>query len=210
MDRLYSLTSLFFLCLYWASAAHAAGYCSLAVRVLSPGGKREVALVSVQEKSGRKIEKDLTARDVEFCDLGIAPVTVKVGADGTCNQIVIKDVPLHWQERYLLTVTYDLEPCLEDSPLPPVPICDVLLRVSDRNGNWLEKASVQIPGSQLAPRQTDKSGRALVVLKLNERVEGSISESGYQTKLFSISCSRSTPVLEELVQLEKTGGQQPN
>jgi hypothetical protein len=176
------------------------------VRVLSPEGKREEALVSVEEKSGRKIEKDPTAKDVEFCDLGIAPVTVKVGADGTCNQIVIRDVPLTWQERYLLTVTYDLEPCLEDLPPPPVPICNVLFRVSDRDGNWLEKASVRFSGSGLAPRQTDKAGRALLVLKVNERVEGSISESGYQARQFSISCSRSTPVHEELVRLEKADG----
>lgn len=122
-----------------------------------------MALVSVEETSGRKIGKDPTAEDVEFCDLGIAPVTVKVGANGTCNQIVIRDVPLNWQERYLLTVTYDLEPCLEDSPPPPVPICNVLFRVSDRNGNWLEKASVQFSRSELATRQTDKAGRAFLV-----------------------------------------------
>ncbi len=188
-------------------AALAADYCSLVVRVVSPDGRRPFAIVSVLEKNGRLTERDPTPEDVRFCDLGIGPVTVKVGADGTCNQVVVKDVPLMWQEQYLLTVTYDLEPCLEDPPPAPVPVCQVLFRISDSKGNWLEKASIHFQGSGSAPLETDRAGRALRLLKAGDRVTGAVESRGYVSKTFSVSCSRSEPVHEESVKLERSPGQ---
>jgi hypothetical protein len=99
--------------IFSANSAFAADYCSLVVRVLSPDGKHEEAIVAVEEKNGRRIERDPTAEDVRFCDLGVEPVAVKVGSDGTCNQVVVREVPLAWREQYLLMVTYDTRPCLE-------------------------------------------------------------------------------------------------
>ena len=208
MDGLHQMIKTFaiLIVLFNASIAVAADYCSLIVRVLSPDGRRVEALVSVREKNGRVVEKDPTAEDVKFCDLGIAPVTVKVGADGTCNQVVVRNIPLAWQERYLLTVTYDLEPCLEDLAPPPVPVCHVLFRVSDVSGKWLVKASIQFQTSQLSPRETDSAGRAVLVLKLGDRVGGSITSNGYVAKPFSLSCSRLEPVHEELIKLERAAG----
>lgn len=194
------------LALFCTSVAYAADYCSLTVRVLSPDGRRVHAVVSVEEQDGRKIERDPTAQDLAFCDLGILPVTVKVGADGTCNQVVVKDVPVSWQESYLLTVSYDLEPCLEDLPPSPAPVCSVLFRVSDSETRWLQGARVQFDGSTLTPRETDSAGRALVTMKLDEVVRASIGASGFDTKHVSVSCSRSLPLQEEIVRLSRKGG----
>jgi hypothetical protein len=182
----------------------AADYCSLAVRVLSPDQRRPVeVLISVREKSGRIIEKETTGEDVRFCDLGIRPVTVTVGGD-TCNQVVVRDVPLEWNEQYLVTVTYDPEPCMPERPPAPVPVCRVLFRVSDAKGNWIEKASIRFQGStKLPPMETDSAGRALQLLKLGDRITGTVDMSGYITKSFSIPCSRSDPVREESVMLER-------
>jgi hypothetical protein len=209
MDRLHQMTKIALIALVVGSlrSAAAADYCSLIVRVLSPDGRRVEALVSVEEKNGRAVERDPTLEDVKFCDLGIAPVTVKVGADGTCNQVVVRDVRLTWEEQYLLRVTYDIEPCLEDLPPLPVPICHVLFRVSDINGAWLDKASIRLQQSQLPALETDSSGRALLVLKSGDRAGGTISSSGYVAKPFSFSCSRSEPVHEELIKLDKSRGQ---
>lgn len=79
MRRLGHLTSTCFLFLLCATEASAADYCSLTVRVLSADGRREEALVSVEERNGRRLERDPTAEDVEFCHLGLTPVTVKGG-----------------------------------------------------------------------------------------------------------------------------------
>ena len=197
-------TVILFLIVGALGTATAADYCSLIVRVLSPDGQRVEALVSVEENGGRTIERDPSLGDVRFCDLGIAPVTVKVGADGTCNQVVVRDVPLRWQEQYLLRVTYDPEPCLGDLPHPPVPVCRVLFRITGINDNWLDKASIRFLQPQLAPRMADSAGRALLILKSGDRTEATVSSSGYVPKTLELSCSPSEPIHETLIKLEKS------
>jgi hypothetical protein len=203
MDRLHQVITVVTLFLVWSpSVAFAADYCSLIVRVLSPDGRRPQALVSVREKSGRLIQRDPTSKDVKFCDLGIQPVIVKVGADGTCNQVTVADVPLIWQEQYVLKVIYDIEPCLEDPPPASVPICRMVFRVSDGSGVPVANASIQFQG-QFSPLKTDSAGRALRVTKVGDGITGSVTAGGYTAKTFSLSCSRSEPVHEELIKLEK-------
>jgi hypothetical protein len=115
---------------FGSSCLAAEGVCSLSVRVLAPDGRRPEASVSVREASGRVTDKEQEDGDVQFCDLGIAPVTVKVGGDGLCNQVTIHNVPISWDHPYRLTVTYDPEACDEHHRAPPpVPICEVLFRV---------------------------------------------------------------------------------
>jgi hypothetical protein len=208
MERLHQLTKVipFLLFLGGLQAAIAADYCSLVVRVLSPDRRRPLeVLISVREGSGRVIEKETTSEDVRFCDLGITPVTVRVGGD-TCNQTVVRDVPLTWQEQYVLTITYDPEPCMPERPPAPVPTCQELFRVADTAGNWLEKASIRFQQPHLSPRETDGSGRALVVMKDGDHADGTVSSSGYITKPFSLSCSRTEPVHEEMIKLVKSSG----
>ena len=53
--------------------------CALTVRVLSQNGQDVEAPVTVEEKNGRVLEKEHSHGGVQFCDLGILPVTVKVG-----------------------------------------------------------------------------------------------------------------------------------
>jgi hypothetical protein len=206
MDRLHQVIwrALALLFLAGIRTAVGADYWSLLVHVVSPDGRRPQALVSVIEKNGRTIERDPTADDVKFCDLGIDPVTVKVGTDGTCNQVVVKDIPLVWQEEYHLTVTYDLEPCLQDLPRPPVPVCHVLVRVSDASGKWLEKASIRFRDAQPAELETDNAGRAVFLLSAGERREGVVALAGYGQRPFSVSCTRKEPQHEEIVKLVKT------
>jgi hypothetical protein len=84
------------LCLLGAPVVFCAqSYCSLKIQVLTPDGKSPAALVEVREENGRKIEKEqIPGHDLEFCDLGILPVTVVVG---------IKDCELRISEVYLLS-----------------------------------------------------------------------------------------------------------
>ena len=203
MGRLHPV-ALSVLTLFATHAVSAADYCSLAVRVLSADGKREEAIVSVKEKDGRITELGPTFSDVSFCDLGIEPVTVKVGSDGTCNQVVVNGVPLTWGKQYLLAVTYDSGPCLVDRPPAPVPTCQELLRVSDTAGKWIGKAEVQFSEPQLKTRATDNAGRALFVLTSGQHGLGRVRASGYESREFSVSCSRLEPVHEELIKLTKT------
>jgi hypothetical protein len=173
---------------------------------LMPDQKRpEGVLVSVRENSGRVIGKYTTTEDVKFCDLGIMPVTVTVGLD-TCNQVIVKDIPLRWDDEYALTVTYNPEPCFSRRPLNLYPICEELLRISNEAGNWIENALIQFDASRFKEQKTDKSGRAFLTMKVGERIEGTISANGYQSKPFSLSCFRLEPFHEEIIQLEKRNG----
>jgi hypothetical protein len=194
------------LLLLGAAAARGAEYCSLVVRVLSPDQKRVLEVpVSVRESNGRVVEKDTDSSDLRFCDLGIKPVTVTVGRH-ECNQVVVRGVPLFWEEEYLLAVTYDPEPCEKELPPPAVPVCQVLLRIADTSGGWISKASVQFPNSALARRDTDAAGRAFVTLKTGNRVEGTVRSDGYNTKQFSLSCAPGQVSQEELIKIERSAG----
>ncbi len=208
MERLHQMMRviLLFLILGGLRTAMAAPYCSLVVRVLSPDQRRPLEVpISVREGNGRILEKETTSEDVKFCDLGITPVTVTVGGD-SCNQTVVKDVPLSWNELYLLTITYDPEPCMPERPPAPIPTCQELLRVADTDGRWVEKASIRFQDSILSPRETDDAGRALVVLKNGERIQGIVISPGYVTKPFSLTCSRTQPVHEEMIKLTRSPG----
>ncbi len=210
MERLYQAKSIIvtaFLVLAWLPVARAADYCSLTVRVLTPDQKRSAEVwVSVRENSGRVIEKKAIREDVSFCDLGIIPVTVTVGLNSACNQVIVKDVSLNWQTQHVLTVTYDPDQCRPEMPPPPILLCYILLRISDTAGNWIENAKIQSSKFK-AQAITDNAGRTFLPLALGETVEGTINASGYESKKFSISCSRSERYRDELIKLEKSSGQ---
>src|SRR5271165_4175820 len=127
MERLCALMitarGLFILWVFIAFARGASDYCSLVVEVVAPDGKRPISLVTVTEQNGRKLEQLQRGQDVRFCDLGILPVTVKVGGDDTCNQVVVNEVPMFWQKTYHSKITYDPRPCLEDTAHPLVSAC---------------------------------------------------------------------------------------
>ena len=74
---------------------HAQSYCSLSVSLVDPQGNAVDAKVSVQESKGRTIEKMATLGSVQFCDLGIKPVSITVGHSG-CNQAIPRNVGLRW------------------------------------------------------------------------------------------------------------------
>ena len=108
-----------------------------------------------------------------------------------CNQTVVKDVPLSWNELYLLTINDDPEPCMPEWPPAPHSLrparnySELRIRTA---GGWKRRPS----DSRIdpSPRETDDAGRALVVLKNGERIQGIVISPGYVTKPFSLTCSR--------------------
>jgi hypothetical protein len=179
----------------------AKGYCSLTISVLNPKGQRIEVPIEVREKKGRTVSKQQlpATGEVQFCDLGILPVDVIVGIEG-CNQVLIRDVPLDWEEPYRLKVMYDSEPCLRDSPHPPKPYCKVLLRVADADGRWITKANIKFDQPGRKELITDSAGRAFGLLIVNDTLSGAVSAPGYGVTKFSIRCAE-VENQEELVKL---------
>ena len=202
MERLYQTVIVSLLC-YLVTAGQAGclfgqNVCSLAVRVLSPDGKRPEVAVSVEEKSGRREEVDQEDSDVQFCDLGGLPVTVKVGDDGTCNQVVIRGVPVSWNQPYLLVVTYDPEACPKDVPSSPVPTCRIVFRVSNTRGEWIKGAMIKIDQPSPTELKADLFGRASFVVALSEESSGWAENRGGRTH-FKFVCTRREPIHEEFL-----------
>ncbi len=181
-------------------------YCSLTVRVLAPDGRRPEVSISVAEKNGRTLEKDQEPDlgDVDFCDLGGLPVDVKVGNDGSCNQVTVHDVPIVWKEPYLLRVTYDPEPCLRESPLPLAPVCRIVFRVSSTADKWLRDATIALSQPTAMQLRTDQFGRASVTAKIGQEVAGTVS-FGSEVHSFTLKCAQFEITHEEFLKLIPSG-----
>jgi hypothetical protein len=178
-------------------------YCALTVRVVSPDGHDDVALVTVEEQNGRVLEKEHRQGGVQFCDLGILPVTVKVSGHHECNLVVVQNVLLIWGKPLVLKIISNNEPCLRDPVPPPVPLCEILLRVSDEDDKWIKHARVDIRGERPYTLMTDNFGRA----HLNSRRDipriGTVSAEGFAPALFLVSCSFDHPQVEHLMTLKR-------
>jgi len=186
--------------LFFSSAltALAQNYCSLTVRVFTPDRARPEAAVSVQEASGRLVEHDPASADAQFCDLGGLPVTVKVGEDGTCNQVVVRQVPIAWRKPYLLNVMYDPQGCNVGLPRPPVPVCTVIFRVADSQKKWLSEARLKLSEPLVTELRTDNFGRTSVVVKRGDKIAGSVTGAG-DSGAFKFSCGRDEQVHEAAI-----------
>jgi hypothetical protein len=164
--------------------------CSLAVRVLTPRGMPVEGVVRVEEKGGRVVEQQSESDTVLFCDLGIFPVTVTVGRNDSCNQVVVRNVPLTRGRPYTLTVTYDREACLHHPPTPPIPMCEILFRIADSEGDWISSALIEITNrSPAVVLTTDRYGRAYFDCRERTYLQGVIRATGYSTASFRIACS---------------------
>ena len=168
------------------------------MRVVTPNGLRPEVAVSVEEKNGHIQEQEPTSKDAQFCDLGGLPVTVRVGYDGSCNQVIVREVPVVWREPYLLRVMYDPTPCNRDLPRPPVPVCRMVFRVSGSDGKWLERARIEILQPTLVELRTDKFGRASLVAKADQEVRGSVS-MGDRVADFRSLCDKGERVHEQAI-----------
>ena len=179
----------------------AQSYCSLTVRVLQADGQRADAPVTIEEKGGRTERRRQGPTDALFCDLGALPVSVKVGLDGTCNQVVVRNVPVAWNMPIQLTITYDVAPCLVETPPPPSPLCRIVFRVADAAGRWVPGIPIRIVSPMATVLKGDEFGRASFVAKLGDHVAGSIEARGYESVQFRTACDRLERVHEEQIRL---------
>jgi hypothetical protein len=176
--------------------------CSLRVRVLSPDGARPHVAVSVEERNGRKVEKDQNDGDVEFCDLGALPVTVRVGDDKTCNQVVVREVPIRWNDPYTLNVTWQFCKCTYLPP--PVPLCQLVFRVSDTKGKWVPDAVVEFLGRS-QKLTADQYGRIGTAIEVGITVRGDVVAPGFGKSPFRFACTLEKPVHELPITLGERG-----
>lgn len=181
-------------------AAHAAGYCSLMVRVMSPAGSAVEARVVVREADGHLISNSTRQGTAAFCALGTTPVSVSVG-DEACNQVTVRNVPLEWNKTRTLSVIYDEAPCQIDRP--PVAACAFLLRFVDLNRHPM----AAVPFEALKPfpetLQADDYGRVLVRVAAGQELIGAARFTGYEPLRIDIPCTTDNIDVERVLTLRK-------
>ena len=113
-----------------------------------------------------------------------------------CNQVEVRDVPVAWNETYILTVTYDPGACREIAP-SPVPMCEILFRVVDSAGAPAPKAVLRLSAPTVAPLVADGFGRARIGSVRTAASVGSAEGTGHRQADFAFECLRTKPEREE-------------
>jgi len=173
-------------------------YCSLNVKVIDPQGEEVLPgeRVVVEEKAGRKIEKRYVQGGVRFCDLGIEPVTLTVGLPG-CNQVIVRDVPLIFEEMVTSLVISDSQACSNAYPFVPTFGCSFLFRTVDPSGNPVA-ASLESPSFKKA-FQSDSAGRVMVHPEWKEQMQGTIRAPGYIPQEVRLDCTPENQRVERYI-----------
>ncbi|SRR5260370_41403704 len=180
---------------------HAQGYCSLSVNLVDPQGNAVDAKVSGQESNGRTIEKMATLGSVQFCDLGIKPVSITVGASG-CNQAILRSVGVRWGITTKVRIIYDQAPCMVDEP--PVAACQMLFRFADPAGRWLSGVILRMKSPYDQSLTADEFGRLLIRIPALRELLGSASIADYDTAEIRMPRTSENYRLEQHITLKKT------
>jgi hypothetical protein len=142
----------------------------------------------------------------KLCDAPMEPVDFFVGT--MCGQVVIKAVTPLWMKTKRISFTYD--PHLEDSCdtfiIPTRTACHMLLRIRDISGKAVEGAHVGLTTRQNAPdfRVSDSYGRVFYVVSRGEKLQGTVTRTGYLPANVSEDCSQDKVLDRETVIVLRT------
>lgn len=195
--------SLAFFCFFVLSAsAQVSSRCQLSVHVLSFDGRPIRSPVVVKEQNGRVHEAEHRSNPIKFCDLGILPVDVIVGGDGTCNQILVKHVPMQWDEEYPLRITRDLAACNTHGPARPVPQCEIMLRIMDSADDPIPNAVLMLNGATPRTYAADGYGRIRLFLDGEISLSATVSADRLHADTVELMCSVGSSRQEIVVKLK--------
>ena len=165
-------------------------YCSLVVVVRGAQFERDVP-VTVREPDGRIIRKPLENLEnqvaTRFCDLGIRPVEVSVGA---CETTVVHNVHLRFGITRTLEVEYNSTVCREDGALPAALPCGVFLRFRDEGGGWVSDVELDPPvlGITKVPVRGDSFGRLAFRMAKNQELRLHTKRNGFTPEAINLKC----------------------
>jgi hypothetical protein len=78
---------------------------------------------------------------------------------------------------------------MDERPMPPKPLCEVLLRVNSLDERWIRGATAKFDDPTRPPIQTDNARRALVSVSKGDSLQGFVNAAGFATMKFSVGCS---------------------
>jgi len=179
-------------------SASAADYCSLAVKVIDPQGREPETLVSVRERDGRVTQHENARGGVGFCNLGITPVEVTVGPP-SCNQAIVRNVPVDWAEERKITILYDPAPCMVDTP--PVAACEFLLRFVAAGGEPISGVRFELEKPYEQAWKADRFGRVMIRIAAGQQMSGVATHQGLAPAEVAAPCVTQNRLMERYVTL---------
>ena len=177
-------------------------FCPLVVSVVNLSGSPVSGVpVTVEEASGRTVREVTRDGVARFCDLGVSNVSVAVGASSDCNYVVVRNVQLAWLITKETKVMRDPVGCRED--LPPLLLCNVLLRFKDETGHWQPDVVFSVPIKRLAGARSDSFGRVMIALANHEDVHAIAVKDGFSPQTIDLSCPAASVEKERIVTLKR-------
>jgi hypothetical protein len=174
--------------------------CSLIVRVANANGYKPSGVWVKLNEGAAHVEIESTVDgEVRFCNLGITAVSVTVG-QSECNQVIVRHIPLTWNGVRIVNVIYDHESCLVDPPHSPG--CSVLLRFMDEQWKSIPEVQLDPPINKSKTARSDKYGRAMVRLQLDEKLHVTAKSPGYIPEKLEVKCD--ITVSEMVITLHKS------
>ncbi len=178
---------------------NASDYCSLIVKISDPKGNPVLVPVAVEDQGNTSQRQDSRGGTAMFCGLGITPVNIVVGRP-ECNQIVIRNVPLHWGRTTIVPVTYDREPCIFDAP--PSGACVFLFRFYDLQGQVVPRVLLNLRSPRRQTFKSDGYGRVFLSIPAGQQLSASASAAQGVPVELEIPCTSETQRVERRVTLD--------
>jgi hypothetical protein len=165
-------------------------FCSLVVQLHDRGGSAVETRVNVQDSAGRAVSTQVEGTEARFCNLGILPVTVTVGKEVSCNQVVVKNVPLRWGTTSTLDLIYDRAPCLQDLAPPPKPVCEIMFRIGRSDCKPVSSALIRLEKPNAESVAADPFGRVHIWAEHGTSIRGTVVAQGYEAAYIDTPCDQ--------------------
>jgi len=128
-------------------------------------------------------------------------VKIKIGWLG-CGQLNIEDVYLKWGTTVVYDALYDRRSCVVEAHQIPLPICRILFRFFNADGQPIPNVRIEPQGGEAALK-SDEFGRLLVHLPASKSLEASAVVAGHQNQTIVERCFPGRPTEELLVRFKK-------
>jgi hypothetical protein len=171
--------------------------CDIVVSLFDYSGKPTDTVVSLLDSKGSPIQTTVSTNGrAEFCDAGLAPVTIAVGLD-ICGQVLIRRIEPSARHTQSFPVYY--RSC--HSFFVPNG-CDVVVRVRDLGARPISRAIVSAGVLKVL---TDDFGRASVRMSCCKSTEATVKKDGFGPRQVEIECKHDGQAYETVVFLERLG-----
>lgn len=188
----------FLLCCTYALTCRADSVCSLVVHVSDSRGASIGIDVVVTDSTGRQVTKQSSASGTTFCDLGVLPVSVSVGA--VCNRVTVTDVTLSRNRTRYLRIIHDRCPD-DDADSAPMSGCAMIVFIRNTSGVPIPSAFANLVEPHTRQIRADRFGRIAYFAPENTRIIMNINAPGFAEGVLDTACSRATPNIERAIVL---------